>query len=67
MRGILDVSDEELVSIDFLKNPHSSIIDLKSTLKIGENMFKIVSWYDNEWGYSARTIDIAKIILTSIT
>jgi len=67
MRGILDVSDEELVSIDFLKNPHSSIIDLKSTLNVGENMFKIVSWYDNEWGYSARTIDIAKIILTSIT
>ncbi len=66
LKGILDVTNENLVSIDFLGNPHSSIIDLNSTLKIGENMFKIVSWYDNEWGYSYRTIDLVKLMLSKM-
>jgi len=66
LKGILDVNEEELVSIDFLGNTHSSIIDLNSTLKIGENMFKIVSWYDNEWGYSNRTLDLLQILLSKL-
>ena len=66
LKGIIDVTNEELVSIDFLGNPHSSIIDLNSTLEIGENMFKIVSWYDNEWGYSNRTIDLLQILLSKL-
>ena len=66
LKGILDVTNEPLVSIDFLGNPHSSIIDLNSTLEIEENMFKIVSWYDNEWGYANRTIDLLQILLTNL-
>jgi len=66
LKGIIDVTEEELVSIDFLGNTHSSIIDLSSTLKIGENMFKIVSWYDNEWGYSNRTLDLLQILLSKL-
>ena len=64
--GIIDVTDEELVSIDFLGNPHSSIIDLNSTLEVGNNMFKVVGWYDNEWGYAHRTIDLLQILLTKL-
>ena len=66
LKGIIDVTDEELVSIDFLGNPHSSIIDLNSTLEIGNNMFKVVGWYDNEWGYAHRTIDLLQILLTKL-
>ena len=66
LKGILDVNEEELVSIDFLGNTHSSIIDLNSTLKIGENMFKIVSWYDNEWGYSNLFLDLLQILLSKL-
>ena len=66
LKGIIDVTNEELVSIDFLGNTHSSVIDLSSTLKIGENMFKIVSWYDNEWGYSNRTLDLLQILLAKL-
>ena len=60
------IRDRNLVSIDFLGNTNSSIIDLNSTLEIGENMFKIVSWYDNEWGYSYRTIDLIKLMLSKM-
>ncbi len=66
LKGILDVTSENLVSIDFLGNSHSSIIDLNSTLEIGDNMFKIVSWYDNEWGYAHRTIDLVQILSTKL-
>ena len=66
LKGIIDVTDEELVSIDFLGNPHSSIIDLNSNLEIGNNMFKVVGWYDNEWGYAHRTIDLLQILLTKL-
>jgi hypothetical protein len=53
LKGILEVSDEELVSIDYTGHPASSIVDAKSTMVIGTGMVKVVSWYDNEWGYSA--------------
>jgi glyceraldehyde 3-phosphate dehydrogenase len=58
MRGILGVTDEPLVSIDFKGDERSSIVDLEQTLVIGGNMVKVLSWYDNEWGYSCRTADL---------
>jgi glyceraldehyde-3-phosphate dehydrogenase, type I len=59
MKGILDYTDEPLVSKDFNGNPHSSIVDGLSTMVIEGNMVKVVSWYDNEWGYSNRVVDLA--------
>ncbi len=59
MNGILEFCEEELVSMDFKGNPHSSIIDAPSTIVIGGNMVKILAWYDNEWGYSCRLGDLA--------
>ena len=58
LRGIMEYCDEELVSMDFKGNPHSSIIDALSTMVIGGNMVKILAWYDNEWGYSCRLGDL---------
>ena len=57
--GILDVTHDELVSIDFRGNSHSSIVDLPLTDVVGGNMVKIVAWYDNEWGYSNRLVELA--------
>ncbi|MFZ0130708.1 MAG: type I glyceraldehyde-3-phosphate dehydrogenase [Candidatus Dormiibacterota bacterium] len=62
LKGILDVSDEPLVSSDYLKNSHSSILDALSTMMIGERTAKLLSWYDNEWGYSCRVIDVVQLI-----
>lgn len=59
MKGVLAVSDEELVSVDYIGNPNSSIIDLPCTAVIGDRLIKVVSWYDNEWGYSSRCVDLA--------
>ena len=65
-QGILDVTEEELVSSDFKGNAHSCIVDLPLTAVVGGNMLKVVAWYDNEWGYSNRlvelTADVAKTI-----
>ncbi|MBD3268159.1 type I glyceraldehyde-3-phosphate dehydrogenase [bacterium] len=58
LKGVLKYSDEPLVSIDFNGNPHSSIFDAPSTRIIEGNMVKILSWYDNEWGFSNRVIDL---------
>jgi glyceraldehyde 3-phosphate dehydrogenase len=64
-QGILDATEEELVSIDYRGNSHSSIVDLKLTDVIGGNLIKVVAWYDNEWGYSNRlvelTVDLGKM------
>lgn len=57
-QGILDVTDEELVSSDFIGNSHSAIVDLKLTAVVGGNMLKVVAWYDNEWGYSNRLVEV---------
>jgi glyceraldehyde 3-phosphate dehydrogenase len=57
-QGILDVTEEELVSSDFIGNSHSAIIDLSLTAVIGGNMLKVVAWYDNEWGYSNRLVEM---------
>src|SRR5678810_818447 len=58
MKGILQYTEEELVSIDFLHNPHSSIVDAPLTKSLGENMVKVFAWYDNEWGFSCRMQDM---------
>lgn len=60
LKRILAVEPKELVSVDFNGNPHSSIVDLKSTMVIGPRMAKILSWYDNETGFSNRMLDLAK-------
>jgi glyceraldehyde-3-phosphate dehydrogenase type I len=62
MKGILRVTDEALVSRDIIGDPHSSIVDSASTLLLHDNVVKIVAWYDNEWGYSARMVDIAAVV-----
>src|SRR6187397_1615866 len=62
LRGILAFSEEPLVSSDFKKNPNSSIVDAEYTKVIGGNLVKILSWYDNEWGYSCRVRDLIKFI-----
>jgi len=58
LRGILAVSHEELVSSDFKSDPHSSIVDAPSTAMLGGEWAKVVSWYDNEWGFSCRMVDL---------
>ncbi|MEJ7623048.1 MAG: type I glyceraldehyde-3-phosphate dehydrogenase [Pyrinomonadaceae bacterium] len=62
MKGILAFSEEPLVSIDFKGNPNSSIVDAENTKVIGGTCIKILSWYDNEWGYSCRVRDLVKFI-----
>jgi len=62
MKGILAYCDEELVSVDFKGNPASSIFDSLSTMSIGGNLVKVITWYDNEWGYSCRLGDLAAFI-----
>jgi glyceraldehyde 3-phosphate dehydrogenase len=62
LRGILEFCEEPLVSVDFRKNPHSSIVDAEYTKVVGGRMLKVLSWYDNEWGYSCRVRDLIKYI-----
>lgn len=63
MKGILLCSEEELVSKDFNGNPHSSIVDLPNTTVIGGKMVKVLSWYDNEWGFSNRMLELLSFIM----
>ncbi len=62
MKGILGASDEPLVSVDFKGDARSSIVDLGSTMAFHGTMVKVMAWYDNEWGYSVRTADLAKLM-----
>ena len=62
LNGILEITDEKLVSIDFNHNSNSAIIDASLTNVVGNNMGKISAWYDNEWGFSCRMIDLVKYI-----
>jgi hypothetical protein len=57
-QGILTVTEEELVSSDFIGTSHSAIVDLKLTSVVGGNMLKVLAWYDNEWGYSNRLVEL---------
>ncbi len=62
LKGILSFTEEPLVSSDFLKNPNSSIVDATMTRVIGGNMVKVLAWYDNEWGYSNRVVDLVCLL-----
>ena len=62
LKGILEYSEDPLVSIDFLGNPHSSILDAPSTRVMDGNFAKLLSWYDNEWGYASRIVDLALLM-----
>src|SRR5579863_6015232 len=62
MKGILEYSTEDLVSVDFRGNPHSSILDAGYTRVVGNNCVQILAWYDNEWGYSSRCRDLIKFL-----
>ncbi|MGH9717812.1 MAG: type I glyceraldehyde-3-phosphate dehydrogenase [Candidatus Acidiferrales bacterium] len=62
MKGILQYTDEELVSVDFRGNSHSSIVDSGFTRVVGNNCVKVLAWYDNEWGYSCRCVDLIKFM-----
>ena len=65
-QGILNVTEEPLVSTDFRGNSHSSIVDLELTNVVGGNLVKIVAWYDNEWGYSNRLVEIVADVAANI-
>ena len=58
LKGILGYTEEEVVSTDFVSDPRSSIFDAGAGIELNANFFKVVSWYDNEWGYSNRVIDL---------
>jgi glyceraldehyde 3-phosphate dehydrogenase len=62
LENILAATEEELVSSDYIGNPYSSTVDLKLTAQVGDNLFKVVAWYDNEWGYSVRVADLAAFV-----
>ncbi|WP_339060115.1 glyceraldehyde-3-phosphate dehydrogenase [Tepidibacillus marianensis] len=62
MNGVLQFCEEPLVSADFIGNDHSSIVDALSTMVIGDRQIKVMSWYDNEWGYSCRVVDLARYV-----
>jgi glyceraldehyde 3-phosphate dehydrogenase len=62
MKGVLEYTEEPIVSTDIVGNSHSSILDALSTMVMGGNMVKVFSWYDNEWGFSCRMIDMLKMM-----
>jgi glyceraldehyde 3-phosphate dehydrogenase len=62
MKGILAWTADEVVSTDFIHDSHSSIFDAGSGIELNSKFFKLVSWYDNEWGYSNRVVDLVKFI-----
>jgi len=62
MKGILAYEEDPIVSVDIIHHPASSIVDAGSTMVIGDNMAKVLSWYDNEWGYSLRCVDLFKLM-----
>lgn len=64
MKGVLEYTEEEVVSSDFMSHPASSIYDAGAAIELNANFFKVVSWYDNEWGYSARCVDLIRYMAT---
>ncbi|MFQ5511291.1 MAG: type I glyceraldehyde-3-phosphate dehydrogenase [Candidatus Krumholzibacteriia bacterium] len=63
LRGFLEYTEDPIVSVDIIGNPHSSIFDASATMAVGEKTFKILSWYDNEFGYSGRMVDMVKLLV----
>ena len=66
MKGILAVCNEPLVSIDFLDDAHSAIVDAPNTKVLGGNLVKVLAWYDNEWGYAQRVVDLARLVASKL-
>jgi glyceraldehyde 3-phosphate dehydrogenase len=66
LKGILEYTDEEVVSSDFIHCKSSSIFDAGSSIELNKNFFKLISWYDNEWGYSNRCVDLLKKVAGSL-
>lgn len=66
LEGILEVTHAPLVSRDFYTNPHSSIVDADLTMVIGDSQVKVLSWYDNEWGYSTRTVELVEKVAENL-
>ncbi|ARU62187.1 type I glyceraldehyde-3-phosphate dehydrogenase [Tumebacillus avium] len=67
LKGILGYTEEPLVSIDFVGDSRSSIVDGLSTMVVGEKTVKVIAWYDNEWGYSERVVDLARLVGKKLT
>jgi len=63
MKGIIEYTEDPIVSVDVIGNPHSSIFDALSTMVIGENFVKVLAWYDNEFGYSGRMVDMLRLLV----
>jgi glyceraldehyde 3-phosphate dehydrogenase len=66
LQGILAVSEEQLVSVDFLHDSHSAILDAPLTMVLGDHTVKVIAWYDNEWGYSCRVIELIDLIASRL-
>ena len=66
MKGILDYTEEPLVSSDYIGDPRSSIFDATMTQVIGDNFAKVFSWYDNEWGFSNRMVELAQLVASKL-
>ena len=64
LKGILGYTEDEVVSSDFIHDQRSSIFDAGSSIELNKNFFKLISWYDNEWGYSNRVIDLTKLVIS---
>ena len=62
MKGILQYTEDSIVSKDIVGNSHSSIFDSQSTMVLGNNLVKVLAWYDNEYGYSCRMVDVIKML-----
>lgn len=63
LRGILEYTEDPIVSVDVIKNPHSCVFDSLSTMVLGNRMIKVLGWYDNEWGYSNRVVDLIEFAM----
>ena len=66
MKGVLQVCEEPLVSVDFQGNPHSSIVDALNTKVLDGNLIKVLAWYDNEWGYANRVVDVVEMVASKL-
>ena len=66
MKGVLAITDEPLVSVDFRCTDVSTTVDAALTMVMGDDLLKVVSWYDNEWGYSQRVVDLAEMMAATI-
>jgi glyceraldehyde 3-phosphate dehydrogenase len=61
-KGIVEYTEDPIVSVDVVGNPHSAVFDATATMSVGDRMFKILCWYDNEWGYSRRMVDMLELV-----